>query len=433
MKMKKLLAVILSVYACSATAAVIEFVPPNDPTGQVFTINTNDGWAGGRGVVFQATANNTIDSIGVYHDLTGIDLSYKLSQTTGASGDVEAGETVLASGNATISNNGLEWNDFALSDIPLAAGNYYHIEFSFSGNGNQNFFYNNANVAFTQGDFELIDGTSGGSTSNFVMPAIRLNTTGDSGPGINTHTFAVSLDVPAGVVAPATEVSINCNAGIPLQQTASVGTTFSVTELSDGAICRVSLAEDLPPGYMITQYDYGPAGSENTSGDEECFFNISSGVATDWGCIMTLAVGEFSYDVTVAWDLSETGDPSIGAGTEVELECQNVWDDDTSSLINVSTSGSAEPGASMPVSLGGYAPDPNGTTTCNAYLTNAPEFVESDPMECDVSVQVGDTEAACTINALVFFEGIPVINRYGMAMMVLLMLGLGMVGLRRFI
>ena len=40
--------------------------------------------------------------------------------------------------------------------------------------------------------------------------------------------------------------------------------------------------------------------------------------------------------------------------------------------------------------------------------------------------------AECTITNTVFFEGIPSLNQYGLAIMALLMLGMGMVGFRRF-
>jgi len=38
----------------------------------------------------------------------------------------------------------------------------------------------------------------------------------------------------------------------------------------------------------------------------------------------------------------------------------------------------------------------------------------------------------CEITNTVFFEGIPTLSQYGLALMALLMLGVGMVGFRRF-
>ena len=44
-----------------------------------------------------------------------------------------------------------------------------------------------------------------------------------------------------------------------------------------------------------------------------------------------------------------------------------------------------------------------------------------------------DEVVICDIEASVFFEGIPTLSQYGMAVMVLLMLGVGFVGFRRFV
>ena len=40
---------------------------------------------------------------------------------------------------------------------------------------------------------------------------------------------------------------------------------------------------------------------------------------------------------------------------------------------------------------------------------------------------------SCTITNTVFFEGIPTLSQWGMALMALLMLGFGFIGLRRFV
>ena len=42
-------------------------------------------------------------------------------------------------------------------------------------------------------------------------------------------------------------------------------------------------------------------------------------------------------------------------------------------------------------------------------------------------------EIACEIVNTVFFEGIPTLNQYGMAILALLMLGVGLVGFRRLV
>ena len=46
-------------------------------------------------------------------------------------------------------------------------------------------------------------------------------------------------------------------------------------------------------------------------------------------------------------------------------------------------------------------------------------------------LEPGDS-ATCGFTNTVFFEGIPTLSQYGLALMALLMLGVGMVGFRRF-
>jgi hypothetical protein len=50
-----------------------------------------------------------------------------------------------------------------------------------------------------------------------------------------------------------------------------------------------------------------------------------------------------------------------------------------------------------------------------------------------IRVRVGDSSAGCTFTNTLFFEGIPTLSQYGLAIMALLMLGVGFVGFRRFV
>jgi hypothetical protein len=49
-----------------------------------------------------------------------------------------------------------------------------------------------------------------------------------------------------------------------------------------------------------------------------------------------------------------------------------------------------------------------------------------------IAANSGD-EIACEIVNTVFFEGIPTLNRFGMAILALLMLGVGLIGFRRLV
>jgi hypothetical protein len=165
------LTMLLGVAAASAQTI---FVPPNDPTGMVFTTNSNDGWAASRGIVFQVGTTTTVSSIGLWQNLTAMTVNYEIDQTTGVSGNVGAGKTILRSGSGTFTTAGLQFIVFSIAPITLTAGNFYQIRFDFAGLSNQNFFYNNGNVSFSQAGFNLIDGTQADDASNSVMPRIEI-------------------------------------------------------------------------------------------------------------------------------------------------------------------------------------------------------------------------------------------------------------------
>jgi len=73
-------------------------------------------------------------------------------------------------------------------------------------------------------------------------------------------------------------------------------------------------------------------------------------------------------------------------------------------------------------------------TTVNFVEDVADSYVETEnSCDGDVTVTPGETGASCAFMNSVFFEGIPTLSQYGMAIMALLMLGVGFVGFRRFI
>ncbi len=59
--------------------------------------------------------------------------------------------------------------------------------------------------------------------------------------------------------------------------------------------------------------------------------------------------------------------------------------------------------------------------------------VESDASDCPNFTVFPGGDYECTVVNTVFYEGIPTLNQYGLAIMVLLMLGVGFVGFRRFV
>jgi hypothetical protein len=71
-------------------------------------------------------------------------------------------------------------------------------------------------------------------------------------------------------------------------------------------------------------------------------------------------------------------------------------------------------------------------TLCNFGELHDDSVIDSDNGCGEQSVAAG-ASVACEIVNTVFFEGIPTLNQYGMAVLALLMLGVGFVGFRRLI
>jgi len=127
-----------------------------------------------------------LSSVSLFHDLTGLDLAYQVAAVGHSEGQVTDGQRTLRAGSRTITTSGLEFIPFTFEPLQLAAGNSYHIQFSFDGNGNQNLFHNNCatiqqdnpftcvgnQAPYSVGPFTNVDGTHAGHTANFVQPAV---------------------------------------------------------------------------------------------------------------------------------------------------------------------------------------------------------------------------------------------------------------------
>ena len=163
-----------AVCSVASQAAAIAFVPPNDAAGRVWSTNSNDAWASGRGIGFTVAGNQTLSSVGLRQDLRGVNLGYGVYEISALSGSFSKNAT-LSSGSRSVTTSGLDWVDFSFADLTLSSSKNYLIEFSFSGNSQQNFFYNNGNQAWNQGNFRGLEGTSGNGFGNFVVGAFRVN------------------------------------------------------------------------------------------------------------------------------------------------------------------------------------------------------------------------------------------------------------------
>ncbi|WP_306392115.1 PEP-CTERM sorting domain-containing protein [Telluria beijingensis] len=170
-------AVILSA-ACAlgaggAAAATVIFVPPNDTVGSEYSAG-NDSWWMGRGITFGVDSRQAVTSVGLLHDLTGIDLTFGLYEISMSSVTLTRLSS-LASGGSNVTTNGRDWIDYALAGIVLDPGKQYLLEFAFQGDANSNFYYDNQNVLWNQGPFTSLDGAMGIEIGNFTVAGLRID------------------------------------------------------------------------------------------------------------------------------------------------------------------------------------------------------------------------------------------------------------------
>ena len=240
-------------------------------------------------------------------------------------------------------------------------------------------------------------------------------------------TFEVTKIFADGNDEDTVEVSIDCNTGQILDQDKTLGNgdtvEFVVTSFDDGELDCFIVEGDVTSGYEAT-YD-------GDGIDFGCQWEDIAD-ASAFTCEVTNTPAEVSIIVTKEWVI-EGDNNNVNLDYEVNVYCDNPF-------ILV------EEAPSSNVDRVGYA---SGTGPADRNFTflvrpNFPstncwveESVFDSAIEVDndcgsLTISAGNGDS-CTITNTVFFEGIPTLSQYGMAIMALLMLGVGFVGFRRFV
>jgi hypothetical protein len=234
----------------------------------------------------------------------------------------------------------------------------------------------------------------------------------------------------AGGAVPANpaEVTLTCNSGIPLQQSFSGDVTFVVMDLLDGTNCTIDI-DGVDADWMVAS-----AESDGVDTGDQCVFLADPG--NTYTCDITLVPVPFQFSVTVDWVISAEAHGGVGEFATVTQTCLQVWDTATSTNVDyIGPVTAANPGATNPIVSPELTPDPLGNTVCSAVFDDGGSGSGLEVVNgCQpgIDVPLGSPSPSCTITATAFYEGIPTLNQYGLALMALLMLGIGMVGFRRY-
>ncbi|MEJ8568912.1 IPTL-CTERM sorting domain-containing protein [Elongatibacter sediminis] len=278
-------------------------------------------------------------------------------------------------------------------------------------------------------------------------------------------------------------LNLSCNTGLPLDQSRTVfpdnegnfgngqfEVKFVVESYTDGELdCTVT--EEPAPGYSGS---YNCAGNANT----DCDVGDPSGIPNDnffegpcvWeditadgenGAEMKCVIRNYPdpVDVVIEKDFVLEGNPSgVDTDYDLTLYCSGEIIGGYNLDENVeSPAGKPGPGCGLfkPVQESGQGIIVVQPEWCKSFSGSAPDLYEAQVIpeypysECYVIERVYDSAievdndcfglqvsagqgASCTVTNTIFFEGIPTLNQYGMALLALLMLGMGFIGFRRF-
>ncbi len=262
-----------------------------------------------------------------------------------------------------------------------------------------------------------------------LLPASAFAQTVDSRATFSVNkTFADGNDI-----TPLT-YNISCNTGVPLSQSqvAAAGVfavEFVVESFDQGQLnCRVweTEAAGYTAAYVATS-EFADESSVDGGDGQGCFFDNVDSSNYESGdmnvCDITNSPDSVTISVTKDWviDNLDSGD-ALDSEYSLTLSCDNGDDDQIQG-----SDGTADQTFTF-----GVIPDWDGGTNCSVDEDVFDSAIEVDNgcNSLHIDINQGDS---CTVTNTVFFEGIPTLSQYGMAIMALLMLGVGFVGFRRFV
>jgi len=248
-------------------------------------------------------------------------------------------------------------------------------------------------------------------------------------------------------------VALDCNGSLIVDQDKTIiegeenFVNFVLTSFIDGELnCNV-VEIDAPIGY-IASYDADIALQQDddmimaTDDEDGCHFTGITGGA-ELTCEVTNDAAPQDVVITKEWIFEGSSGPSdVDTGYDLFLYCDgNVIEDGGTCLLKKDVvQGSNGDSLYSCKRFSGDAPavftasviPEYPVTNCWVEETTNDSFVEVDNGCTDLEVSAATGGDSCTVTNLVFFEGIPTLSQYGIAVLVLLMLGVGMVGFRRY-
>ena len=329
-----------------------------------------------------------------------------------------------------------------IGDIGVAAGSYNEAGLAFDSAGQLWAITDRRAVGFPS-QVLRIDTATGVATGSantteqgFESLAITVPRGCSTGSGQTAQFEVQKRFVDRNNVTPVT-LNISCNTGLPLQQSVTVQpndgvfghyeVNFIVESFDDGEL-DCTITEAPLTGYSPTYTCLGESACAEAQSAASCSFADVT-IGSENLCQVQNYPNPVQFTVHKEW-LFEADEIDVPNTSEITLECTNVFDGDG----EVSGSGmlwtwDVEGNNSFIATL---YPDFAGGTLCRAIENPISSAVEaSNGCESWTPVPLASGPISCTIINTVFMEGIPTLNQYGLMLFALLMLGTGLIVLRR--
>ena len=275
------------------------------------------------------------------------------------------------------------------------------------------------------------------SEPGFESLAITVPRGCEANGGGEVATFTVQKQYLDGNDETPVTLNISCDTGLPLDQSTTVipnpgpfgefEVNFTVSSFEDGTLdCDVW--ESAPTSYTPS-YECFSTGA--CSADESgCRFTA---VTADQENLCTIRnyPDPVLVEVTKEWVDSRMG-LEIEHNAQVELVCTHPFDGD-GEWVNSDMRWGWEFDDATPTQTATVYPRFDGSTKCRTIETVSSSAVESLGT-CDgwTPVALGAGTLACTLTNTIFFEGIPTLNPFGLAVAAFVLLLTGLFAARRF-
>ncbi len=250
----------------------------------------------------------------------------------------------------------------------------------------------------------------------------------------STAEFRVTKDFEP-TVSTSVTVTLSCNHGHLSEPVAVISEgsphTFVVEDLpldNDEVVCTIT--ENTQSGYTASYDD-----DDGLSGTS-CTYNGDDNLSESNDCDITNTAKDATFTVTKTWEVVGDGGNMIDKKVQITVQCNNSFSRVTGPLIDHDWHYKDKWFAKYKFT-GEDTIVISVDSTDEKARCSATEEIFDSAVESSGSCNARDinpgSSSGCIFTNTVFFEGIPTLNQYGLAIMALLMLGVGFVGFRRFV